>query len=91
MIDTVTLNAKMQEIVDDAMLAGLGSDAETIVSLALEDWWGNRLIDSIGRDEVERMLDEAAADACPGLTADRVFARLETELQTRMHESADAA
>ena len=88
--NTIQLDAKMQEIVDLAQQAGLGRDAEAIVRLALDDWWSERLIESIGHDEVSRMLDEAAADTSPGLSPDVVFAELRAELEQGIGR-ADAA
>jgi Arc/MetJ-type ribon-helix-helix transcriptional regulator len=87
---TIELDSKMQEIVDLATQAGLGNDAGEIVRLALEDWWGNRLIENAGPDEVRRILEEAAADTRPGLSSDVVFAELRAELQ-REPKRADAA
>lgn len=86
----VELDSKMQEIVDLATQARLGKDAGEIVRLALEDWWGNRLIESIGQDEVKRILEEAVADTRPGLPPDVVFAELRTELKRDL-KRADAA
>jgi Arc/MetJ-type ribon-helix-helix transcriptional regulator len=79
----------MQEIIELAQLAGLGPDPESIVRTALEDWWSERLAESIGPDELQHALNEAAEDTSAGMPAEEVFARLRKEFAVR--EGADAA
>jgi len=71
---TITVDPATAEALEAAVAAGEHPSVEAAVTAAIDEWWGDRVIEAMGVERLRTMLQEGLDS--PTVDGEAVFARL---------------